>query len=75
MNKELIDRAATSYADSIPQFDDRKRYCREDFIAGVEWLAAYLCKIPFDEIITELGDWAREKKAAKISHDLPENKS
>ncbi len=37
MNRELIDRAASSYADSIPQFDDRKRFCREDFIAGVEW--------------------------------------
>lgn len=37
MNRETIDRAAASYADSIPQFDDRKRYCREDFIAGVGW--------------------------------------
>lgn len=67
MNRETIDRAAASYADSIPQFDDRKRYCREDFIAGVEWLAAYLCEIPFDEIITELGEWAREKKAENNS--------
>lgn len=37
MNKELIEQAAASYADSIPQFDDRRRYCREDFIAGAEW--------------------------------------
>ena len=37
MNRELIEQAAASYADSIPQFDDRKRYCREDFIAGAEW--------------------------------------
>ena len=42
MNRELIDRAAASYADSIPQFDDRKRYCREDFIAGVEWATEYV---------------------------------
>ena len=75
MNRELIDRAASSYADSIPQFDDRKRYCREDFIAGVEWLAARLCEIPFPEIVSELADWAREREAAKTSHDLPENNS
>ena len=37
MNRELIEQAAASYADSIPQFDDRKRYCREDFIAGADW--------------------------------------
>lgn len=37
MNQELIERAAASYADSIPQFDDRKRYCREDFMAGADW--------------------------------------
>ena len=37
MNRELIEQAASSYADSIPQSDERKRYCREDFIAGVEW--------------------------------------
>ena len=38
MNRELIEQAAASYADSIPQFDDRKRYCREDFIAGARWV-------------------------------------
>lgn len=31
MDKE---QKAKEYADSIPQFDDRKRYCYEDFIAG-----------------------------------------
>lgn len=25
---------AKRYADSIPQFDDRKKYCIEDFCAG-----------------------------------------
>ena len=51
MNKELIDRAATSYADSIPQFDDRKRYCREDFIAGAKWIAEHLGEVFEEEMI------------------------
>ena len=38
MDRELIDRAAASYADSIPQSDERKRYCREAFIAGARWV-------------------------------------
>lgn len=38
MNQELIERAAASYADSIPQFDDRKRYCHTDFMAGADWM-------------------------------------
>ena len=75
MNKQLIEQAASSYADSIPQFDDRKRYCREDFIAGVEWLAARLCEISFPEIVSELADWAREREAAKPTYELPKNNS
>lgn len=78
MNREIIEQAAASYADSIPQSDERKRYCREDFIAGAEWLAAYLCEIPFDKIIIELGDWWRGKRPQnqlmtypRLTHDLP----
>lgn len=67
MNRELIDRAAASYADSIPQFDDRKRYYREDFIAGVEWAAEYIYHYLIDEMM--------KREAAKTSHDLPENNS
>lgn len=67
MNKELIDRAAASYADSIPQFDDRKRYCREDFIAGVEWAVEYMYHYLIDEMM--------KRKAEKPTHDLPENNS
>lgn len=51
MNRELIDRAASSYADSIPQFDDRKRYCREDFIAGAKWIAEHLGEVFEEEMI------------------------
>ena len=51
MNRELIDRAASSYADSIPQFDDRKRYCREDFIAGAKWIAEHLDEVFEEEMI------------------------
>lgn len=67
MNRELIEQAAASYTDSIPQFDDRKRYCREDFIAGVEWAAEYVYHFLIEKM--------REKKAAKISHELPKNNS
>lgn len=67
MNKELIDRAAASYADSIPQFDDRKRYCREDFIAGVEWALGFVYRFPIEIIM--------KSEAAKTTHDLPENNS
>lgn len=67
MNQELIERAAASYADSIPQFDDRRRYCREDFIAGVEYLADHLCGIPFNEIIDELHEYCMDKLKTKQS--------
>ena len=67
MNRQLIEQAAASYADSIPQFDDRKRYCREDFIAGVEWATEYIYHYLIDEMM--------KRKAAKTSQDLPENNS
>lgn len=67
MNQEIIEQAAASYADSIPQFDDRKRYCREDFIAGVEWAVEYMYHYLIDEMM--------KGKAAKTSHDLPKNNS
>ena len=51
MNRELIDRAAASYADSIPQFDDRKRFCREDFIAVAKWIAEHLGEVFEEEMI------------------------
>lgn len=50
MDKE---QKAKEYADSIPQFDDRKRYCYEDFI--VVWDAALLHpKLPLDLTIEEI---------------------
>ena len=67
MNRELIEQAASSYADSIPQFNDRKRYCREDFIAGVEWATKYIYHYLIEEVM--------KRKAAKTSQDLPENNS
>ena len=65
MNKQLIEQAASSYADSIPQFDDRKRYCREDFIAGVEWMAGYIDRYIEEKL------WKVD--AAKPSQDLSKN--
>lgn len=51
MNQEIIEQAAASYADSIPQFDDRRRYCREDFIAGAKWIAEHLGEVFEQEMI------------------------
>lgn len=45
---------AKEYADSIPQFDDRKRYCYEDFIAGWEAAMQHLYKLPLDLTIEEI---------------------
>ena len=51
MNKELIEQAASSYADSIPQSGDRIRFCREDFIAGAKWIAEHLGEVFEEEMI------------------------
>lgn len=32
-----IKEKAKAYANSIAQNEERKKYCEEDFIAGVEW--------------------------------------
>ena len=37
MTREQIEKAALEYAESIPQSDERKKYSREDFIAGAQW--------------------------------------
>ena len=37
MNREAIEKAADSYANDIPQSDERREYSREDFMAGAEW--------------------------------------
>lgn len=31
---DIKEQKAKEYAESIPQFDDRKKYCIEDFCAG-----------------------------------------
>ena len=67
MNRETIERAASSYADSIPQSDERKRYCREDFIAGVEWATEYIYHYLIDEMM--------KSETEKTSQDLPKNNS
>ena len=37
MTREQIEKAAVEHAESIPQSDERKKYSREDFIAGAQW--------------------------------------
>ena len=51
MDKE---QKAKRYAESIPQFDERKRYCIEDFYAGWEAAMQYLYKLPLDLAIEEI---------------------
>lgn len=38
MNNTIITQASERYAESIPQHDFRKKYCKEDFIAGAKWM-------------------------------------
>lgn len=61
MDKRQIKKAAMEYAERIPLFDDRKRYCREDFIAGAEFIADYLCKLPLNLAVKQLHDYCKEK--------------
>lgn len=39
-----LDRAAKEYAYGIAQSDERKTYCKEDFIAGAEWRKQQIIK-------------------------------
>lgn len=48
------EKKAKQYADSIPQFSERKRYSYEDFIAGWNEAMQYLYKLPLDLTIEEI---------------------
>ena len=39
--KKRIEEAAVEHAESIPQSDERKKYSREDFIAGAEYTLSH----------------------------------
>ena len=58
MNRETIEKAAVEY---VKQRQAESMSDKEVFIAGVEWLADYLCKIPFEEIIDELHEYCANK--------------
>lgn len=51
---DIKEQKAKRYAESIPQFDERKRYCIEDFCAGWEAAIHYLYKLPLDLAIEEI---------------------
>ena len=38
MITEYIKKSAEEYAKSIPQSEERQKYCEEDFIANAEWM-------------------------------------
>lgn len=42
------------YAESIPQFDDRKRFCIEDFCSGWHAAMEYLYRLPLDKMVEEI---------------------
>lgn len=50
----IKEQKAKRYVESIPQFDDRKKYCYEDFIAGWEAAIQYLYNLPLDLTIEEI---------------------
>ena len=43
---------AKEYALSIPQSEERQKYCEEDFIAGAEWAIEKACEWWKEELIT-----------------------
>lgn len=51
---DIKEQRAKRYAESIPQFDERKKYCIEDFCAGWEAAMQYLYKLPLDLAIEEI---------------------
>ena len=57
MTTEEVEKAANDYANSIPQHEDRKRYCREDFLAGVEWMANYISNMALDKVFGKNKRW------------------
>lgn len=50
----IKEQKAKQYAFRIPQFDERKKYCYEDFIAGWEAAIQYLYELPLDLTIEEI---------------------
>ena len=59
MTREQIETAAGEYSGSVLGFKDNPVVMdkHKAFTAGAEWLADYLCKIPFNEIIDELHEY------------------
>ena len=50
-------KAAVEYANSIPQSEERKRYCIEDFEAGVEWADQHPSEEAKKKMITRAIAW------------------
>lgn len=63
MNRETIEKAGRDYA--LDQLEivglPGRAEAKKGFIAGAEWLADYLCKIPFKEIMDELHEYCMDK--------------
>lgn len=59
-SKKIIEKSKEIYQDSAHS---------EAFVRGAEWLADYLCKIPFDKIIQELHSYVKEKSDRREAHD------
>jgi|GEM_PF-4012224 len=59
MTRETIEKAGRDYA--LDQLEivglPGRAEAMKAFVAGADWLADYLCKIPFKEIIDELHEY------------------
>ena len=63
MEREQIEKEGRDYA--LDQLEivglPGRAEAMKAFVAGVEWLADYLCNIPFNEIMDELHEYCANK--------------
>lgn len=58
------------YADGIAQFEERKTYCREDFIAGWDAAVDYLANLPLDKMLKYFESVLNDKPFESIIEDV-----
>lgn len=54
MDKEELEKAAQRHADAVRRYEDRKLHCKDDFIAGVEFILNRLRKMQPTEAWKEI---------------------
>lgn len=65
MNKQQIKEAAAKasedYMENAPFLSGPRGSYRKGFIAGAEFIADYLCKLPLNLAVKQLHDYCKEK--------------